>query len=314
MTNTEVTNRAASVGVIVLNWKRPVEILDCLASITAQDYPVFEVVVVDNGSNNGSVAEIRRRFPSVEVVENGRNIGFAAGSNVGIETVLGRGADYVLLLNDDTRSAPDLLARLTEVGESDSSIGVLGPTIYYDQPSNVIWSAGGMIDKLGDPAHLSIGETDHAWADTSRDVDYVTGCALLIKRGVVDRVGRLDPRFFAYWEEAEFCGRARALGFRVVHVPQARVWHRLLPGERELSPDYLYLMTRNRLLYLRCMGAGPLPILIAVVRTLKTVASWSLRTKHRERRPYTGALLRGVWDFLRGRFGAPVRRTHGVFS
>jgi len=296
------------VGIVVLNWNRPDHTIACLTSLRELDYPSYEVVVVDNGSADGSPTAIRRLFPGVSVVENGRNLGFAAGSNVGIVLLARRGVDYVLLLNDDAEVATDLLGALVEVAEADPSTGILGPTIYYYGPATVIWSAGGSIDARGRARHLRLGELGDAGLKPVQDVDYVTGCALLVRREVVERVGALDERFFAYYEEAEWCARARRAGFRVVYVPRARAWHKIDPAARNHSRSYLYLTARNRLLYLRCAGAGRGTIALASLDLLRTACSWSLRPKHRAMRPLASALVRGVADFAVGRFGPPPGR------
>jgi len=299
------------VGIVVLNWNRPDHTIACLTSLRELDYPSCEVVVIDNGSADGSPTAVRRLFPGVAVVENGCNLGFAAGSNVGIAYLVRRGVDYVLLLNDDAEVATDLLGVLVDVAEADPSIGILGPTIYYYDPANVIWSAGGSIDARGRARHLRLGELGDAGLKPVQDVDYVTGCVLLVRREVVERVGALDERFFAYYEEAEWCARARRAGYRVVYVPRARAWHKIDPAARNHSRSYLYLTARNRLLYLRCAGAGLATIALASLDLLRTACSWSLRPKHQTMRPLASALVRGVADFAAGRFGPPPPRHRG---
>jgi GT2 family glycosyltransferase len=292
------------VGVVVLNWRRPDDILACLRSVSRLDYPDLEVTVVDNASANGSVATIRDEFPHIALVENARNMGFAGGSNQGITRLIGDGAQYVLLLNDDTEIAPDLVWRLVEVAEADPSIGILGPTIYYYGRRSTIWSAGGEVDPDGTTRHLQLDESDDGLDTAVRDVGYVTGCCMLVSRRVVEALGVLDERFFAYFEEAEWCTRARRAGFRVVHVPSARVWHKIESASRESRP-YIYLMARNRLLYLHCSGARLTTVCRAVLSLLRTTLSWRLRPRHHERRAASSALVWGILDFLLGRFGAP---------
>jgi GT2 family glycosyltransferase len=138
-----------------------------------------------------------------------------------------------------------------------------------------------------------------------RDVDYVTGCAMLVKREVIERIGALDERFFAYYEETEWCARARRAGFRVAHVPPVRMWHKIEPAARGNSPLYLYLMARNRLLYLKCSGAGRRRILLASVDLLRTAASSLRRREKRATIRCSGPLVHGVCDFLLGRLGVP---------
>lgn len=277
----------------------------CLESLRRLDYSSHEVVVVDNGSGDGSIELIKQRFPSVTTIENGRNLGFATGCNVGITQLLRGGIDYVLLLNDDTEVAAGSLTHLVEVAESDPRIGIVGPKIcYYGRPE-AIWSAGGAIDEYGAARHRRVDEVDEHDADEVQDVDYVTGCALLIKRKAIESIGLMDDRFFAYFEEAEWCARARRQGFRVVYVPRARVWHKVESADSRYSWNYIYLMTRNRLLYLKCTGAEPWRMALATADLLRTAASWSLKPKHKHMRPYSSALTRGIRDFVVGHFGPP---------
>jgi GT2 family glycosyltransferase len=299
------------VGIAILNWTKPDQTIACIQSLQKLDYSAYHIVVVDNGSPVGQVGRLRQEFPTLNIIENGCNLGFAGGCNVGIDYLLRQGVDYVLLLNDDTEVAPDFLSRLVAVGESDELIGIVGPTIYYFDRPTIIWSAGGTISATGHPHHLHLNQDVHdlmATAEAIEIVDYVTGCALLIKRRVIESVGKLDERFFAYFEETEWCARARNAGYRVAYVPEASVWHKIETADRTYSWPYLYLMTRNRLLYLRCAGAGVAPIAQATSDMLRTALSWSIKPQHRSMRPYAGALVRGVTDFVRGHFGAPPIR------
>ncbi|HVC35768.1 MAG TPA: glycosyltransferase family 2 protein [Chloroflexota bacterium] len=305
MNGPQIPRDAPRVGIIVLNWNRLDETIACLESVETLEYPAYEVVVVDNGSTDGSPATIRQRFPAVPLIENRRNLGFAAGNNVGIARLMERGVDYLFLLNNDTEVAADLLRILVDAGERDARVGMLGPTIYYQDPAHVIWSAGGTVDRYGVSRHLHADQSEAVVSESGQRVDYVTGCAILVKRAVVEAVGVLDERFFMYFEETEWCARARAAGFHVAHVPAARLWHKIMPTSRTYSRTYLYLMARNRLLYLRCRGASPLVIFVALVDLLRTAASWSYRSKHHDKRAVSGALVLGVRDFALGRFGAP---------
>ncbi len=294
------------VWVVIVNWNGREDTLACLRSLESLDYRGHDVLVVDNGSQDGSVEAIRASFPSVTVMENGRNLGFAGGNNVGIAHAVDRGADYVLLLNSDTEVAPGLLSALVEVGEADPTVGMLGPKIYYYDAPNVIWSAGGTVDAWGRTGHLRADEPDDGSPEGVRLVDYVTGCAILVKRCVVERIGAFDERFFAYFEETEWCARARRAGYKVAYVPSGVVWHKIQPNARGASRFYIYMMARNRLLYLRASGARSSALAAASLDLLRTAAAWSLRPRHAPRRAYAGALVKGVADFAMGRFGPPT--------
>jgi GT2 family glycosyltransferase len=300
--------RQLQVGVVILNWKRPEDTLLCLETLTRRADIQLDIVVVDNSGEARWAREFRERYPSVEVIENERNLGFAGGCNVGIRRLMARGVDYVLLHNDDAVLASDTLRLLIAEAERDPNIGIVGPTICYadhEGRPDVIWSAGGSVDWIGRPSHPNEGAHHTSSAVTPRDVDYVSGCMLLAKRSFIQRAGFLDERFFAYFEETEWCARARSLGFRVSLVPDARAWHRITPHERGESPTYMYLMARNRLLYLRCTAAPVHVVACAITDTLRTATSWSLRKKHESRRRFAPVLRRAVQDAALGRFGAP---------
>ncbi|MBN1178458.1 MAG: glycosyltransferase family 2 protein [Anaerolineae bacterium] len=293
------------VAVIILNWNGLQDTLDCLGSLGSVDYPEYDVLVVDNGSGDGSPAAIRAGYPDVALWENPRNLGFTGGNNVGIRRALERGADYVLLLNNDTCVAPNFLRELVAAAEADPEIGAAGPTIYYHVAPDVIWSAGGIVDwRQGDIRMRGTDEKDAGqFGSAPQEVDFITGCAMLLKRAALERVGGLDERFFAYYEESEWCLRARRAGWRVVHVPAARIWHKIDPDRRSASALVHYYMTRNRLLFLRLAGAG----LRAwghtlLVEYLRTLISWSVKPRWRHKGPQRRAMVQAITDFYRGRF------------
>ena len=293
--------------IVVLNWNDSDETLSCLESLRGLDYPSFDVVVVDNGSTDDSVATIRERHPEVTVLEARSNLGFTGGNNLGLRWALDCGADYGLLLNNDTELTPSFLTLIVAAAEEDPHVGIAGPLIlYYDRP-DTIWSAGGHIDWLRGTANMiGLNESDAGqFGATPHDVDFVTGCALLIKADVMRRLGLLDDRFFAYYEDTEWCLRAWRAGYRTVLVPQARIWHKISPIAREASPSVHYLMTRNRLLFLRAMRAGmPAWLYTLVGDYARTLLSWSVRPRWRSKRPQRRAMIRAILDAGRGRWGA----------
>jgi GT2 family glycosyltransferase len=187
------------VAVIVLNWNGGQDTLDCLASLRQMDYPCFDVLVVDNSSTDGSIEAIRESFPEVSLIETGANLGFTGGNNVGMRHALDRGADYVLLLNNDTEVAVDLLACLVDAVEAEPGVGVAGPLIYYYDQPEIVWSAGGAVDRRrGQTRMVGLGEPDSGqYGSMPREVDFVSGCALLARRSVLEQIGLLDERFFA---------------------------------------------------------------------------------------------------------------------
>lgn len=217
------------VAVVVLNWNGESLTLDCLDSLSAIETPNVELVVVDNASTDGSVEAIRAAHGErVTIIVNDDNLGFARGNNVGIEYALERGADYVLLLNNDTVVDRTLIDHLLGPFAADPNVGISGPKIYYYTPPDQIWFAGGVVSLArGTARHIGIRQIDRGQWDTERDVDYVTGCALMIKRDVLETVGTLDPTYVAYFEDTDFCTRAVRAGYRAVYVPRGKVWHKI---------------------------------------------------------------------------------------
>jgi GT2 family glycosyltransferase len=298
--------RLGKVAVIVLNWNGRDDTLACLASLGQLDYPVYEVIVVDNGSGDDSVAAIRAAYPQVTLIETGDNLGYVGGNNVGLEHARTIGADYALLLNNDTEVAPDFLRLLVEAAETDPTIGIVGPTIYYFDRPGVIWSAGGAVDwSWGDTRMIGVDQVDQEqFGLLPRPVDFVSGCAMLIKMSSIDQMGLLDPRFFAYYEEAEWCVRVARAGFKIVHVPQAQIWHKISPIAREASPQVHYYMTRNRLLFLKLSGAGTSSWLNTLLFDYgRTLLSWSVKPRWRHKARQRRAMLQAISDYGQGRFG-----------
>ncbi len=305
------------VGIILLNWNGWKDTFDCLKSLKQVSYPAIRVVVVDNASSEAPSSDPGECFPDVDFIYLDENLGYVGGNNAGMRHAREQGADYVLLLNNDTEVAPDFLERMVSAAETDPQVGMVGPTIYYYGEPDVIWSAGGAVDRLrGDTTMLGMGKVDHGqYGQTQRDVDWVTGCALLAKTELIERVGMLDERFFAYYEEAEWCARARRVGYRIVHAPQAKVWHKITRQAREASPLVNYYMARNRLLYLKLTGRGIIPWIYTLGEYGRRLASWSLRPKWRGKSQQRDALLRAIQDFVGGRFGkanAPVETSRAL--
>jgi hypothetical protein len=218
-----------SIAVIVLTWNGRDLTLDCLRSLASITTPGVRTLVVDNASTDGTVEAIfARHGDRVTILQNAANLGFAAGNNAGIHRALEDGAAYILLLNNDTLVAPDFLAELLRPMQGDPTVGITAPKIFYAEPRDQIWFAGGEISLWrGTARHIGIRETDRGQHDRPREIDYATGCALFARREVFERVGDLDPAYRAYFEDADFCLRARAAGFRIRYVPTAKVWHRI---------------------------------------------------------------------------------------
>jgi GT2 family glycosyltransferase len=297
--------RTPHVDIIILNWNGLADTLQCLRSLKGLEYSAYRVVVVDNGSTDGSPVIIRKQFPEVILIKNSENLGFTGGNNVGIHKALEDGADYTLLLNNDTEVAADFLYLLVKASESNTRIGIAGPIIYYYEQPRTIWSAGGKLNSSGRSWMIGLDEYDTGqYGRDYRSVDFVTGCAMLVKNDVMNTVGILDDRFFAYYEETEWCTRVRKAGFMIVNVPNAKIWHKMPLDKRDSSPLVHYYMTRNRLLFLKASRAGARAWLNTLIAEyMRTLLSWSLRPKWRGKKLHRKMMILAIADAAKGNWG-----------
>lgn len=226
------------VCVVILAYNNVGDTLECLESVDALAYPNRQVSVVDNGSTDGTFERVRERFPSVEVVRTEVNRGVPGGFNLGIEHALRAGADYILLLNNDTAVTPDLLGELVRAGEVDRGRAILMPKVlYYDHP-DLVWSAGARYRRFP-PAIVFIGRGASAGRhDLPRLIDYAPTCGLLIRREAFERVGMFDDGYLFYYDDWDFCDRVRRAGLEIAYVPRATMRHKVSRTIRSHSPTF----------------------------------------------------------------------------
>lgn len=288
-----------SVAIVLVNWNGRRDTLECLRSLQRLDYPDFRTIVVDNASTDDTVDAVCSEFGDVEVIEAESNLGFAGGNNLGIARALETGADCIWLLNNDTTVEERSLSALVEVLESDAHAGIAGSKLYfYDQP-NVIWFAGGTISPIwGFTRHIGENEIDTGQYDQVHDIDYATGASLLIRAETVRDIGPMDEDYFLYWEETDWCERARAAGWRVLFAPASRVWHKVgasIPSDRSFIRSRYEGRNRVRFFLLNRPAEAKRIAWRAQVNALY------LLLKGRPRSAF--AMMRGVHDAFNGRTG-----------
>ena len=298
------------VSVVLINYNNEHFTVPCLESLGKVTYPNLDIVMVDNGSKPESVATIKAAYPSVTLIELGENRGFTGGNNAGIRHALDHGADYIILLNNDTTVTPDMFDILVDVMEADPTIGVTGPIIYYYDDPDLIWSVAGAIDwKHGRTTMIGLNERDAGqYGKTPQLADFITGCALMVRREVWEKAGLLDDDFFIYYEETEWCVRAGRAGFKLAYVPAARMWHKIPIDARATSPWAYYYMTRNRFLFLRKTRAGLQSWLNVWFEYVRTMASWTIKPRWQDRRPLRPVMVRAIRDYYTGRLGQTFKR------
>ncbi len=235
------------VAVVVLNYKVRDLSLTCISSVLASDYPSLGVIAIDNNSEDGFEEEIKK-FKNVIFIQTMDNLGYSGGNNIGIKKALLDGADYVFVLNPDTVILKDTISKLIS-GIEENSADIVGPKIYF-KDSQKIWYAGGRFDLnnvLG--AHIGVDEEDRGQFNQTIETDYVTGAAMMISAQVFNKIGFFDERFFLYYEDSDFCFRARQAGFKIMYTPQAVVYHANAKSTGLGSPLQDYYITRNRMLF-----------------------------------------------------------------
>lgn len=297
--------RVPSVFIILVNWNRVQDTLECIASLREKPYPNSHIVVVDNGSSDDSVERIRRNGCDLILLEAGKNLGFTGGNNLGIKYALEHNADYVLLLNNDALIAPDALEKMVAVAESDEKIGIVTPKILYHPERDRIWAAGTkyygwcMTTRLTGYRQKDVGQ----YAG-ERDLSWAVGCAMLIKKEVLTEVGSLNDELFAVGEDLDYGLRTIKQGYRIRYVPSAVVWHKesISAGGHD-APQYVYYQTRNLVVLQRRWAKNvfhlALAQVIACLHFGKRVLILSIRGKWRS----VLGLLYGMCDGLTGRLG-----------
>ena len=201
--------REPRVLTVILNTNRRDDTLACLESLAASTYSNHRAIVLDNRSSDGSVAAIRAQHPDVEVLALDDNRGYAGNNNVGILKALDEGADWVLVLNEDTVVSPSCIAKMVAVGQKRSSVGIIGPLVYHHSEPTVIQSAGGLLGDDWGSSHIGQDEPDVGQFLEPQSVEWVSGCAIMIRAAAIRQSGLIDERYFYYWEETEWCLRMR---------------------------------------------------------------------------------------------------------
>jgi hypothetical protein len=291
------------VEIVVLNWNGARDTARCLESLARLRPPEgaeVRVLVVDNGSTDGSLDELPGRFPWAGFLAIGENLRFAGGNNRGIRAALAEGADFVVLLNNDTEADPDLVRELVAEADAAPHAGLVGPLILNAEGR--VWFAGGAVRlALGWTWHEGLGRPDPGPRGAPRDVGYLTGCCLCVRREVLERVGLLDEGYYLYAEDVDLCLRARAAGYACRFTPRARLTHYVSSSSGgAVNPFKAYQRTRAgiRLFGLAATGWRGLtwPLGFAAL-TAAQAASWI----GRGRWAAAAAAVRAMADAVRGR-------------
>jgi GT2 family glycosyltransferase len=299
------------VSIIILNWNRKKDTVECLESISNLRFSdcELEIIVVDNHSKDGSQKAVEKAFKELEKngfsckqIENKENLGFAAGNNVGMRYALDNGADYLLILNNDTEVDKELINKLLMVAKKHPKAGAIAPKIYFakgfefhdrykkSELGKVIWFAGGDIDwdNVYGTNH-GVDEVDKGQFNKTREIDFATGACMFLKSKALKEVGLFDEKFFMYLEDADLSQRLKKKGWKVLYTPKTKIWHKVAQSSGIGSDLNDYFISRNRMLF--GMYFAPMRTKAALIRE-----SFKLLIKGRKWQKT------GIMDFYLGRF------------
>ncbi|MBU1102465.1 glycosyltransferase family 2 protein [Patescibacteria group bacterium] len=289
------------VFIIILNWNGWRDTFECLKSLSDLAYGNFEIILIDNASKEKTRFS-KETFPKLKITQvfNEYNLGFAGGNNQGIKMALEGDADYVLLLNNDTTVEPDFLSVLVAEAEKNNEAGILGPKILFYDEKRLIWSAGGKITGNFTRGEL-IGyrQNDSGQYNQTKEVDYISGTCLLVKKEVIKKIGLISEDYFLYYEDNDWCQRVRQAGYKCLLVPEAKIYHKASKSTQEFSYPYIYYHSRNGLILASRFGSKTLTYLISFWIFAKQVIKLLVGYKRNWARP----VMRGVVDFWRGKRG-----------
>lgn len=266
-------SQSPSLAIVIVSWNSFDITANCLRSLRELQYDDFETIVVDNGSEDDSVAQFIEHFPEIKLLRNTENKGFTGGNNTGIQYALDEEKELIMLLNNDTLVTPDFANILVGQLKADDSIGAIQPKIMYNQEHNIIWNAGGKFNaffSLSKP--IGLDEIDSGQHDEAKDVDWITGCCFLVRSEIVKKVGLLDDKFFIYYEDSDWSFKIKAEGYRLRYEPKALIYHevgmsnknRNGHNEGNISPFTHYQVVRNHLFMVKRYARG-----------INIIGSWS---------------------------------------
>jgi GT2 family glycosyltransferase len=293
-----------SVAIIIVHWKGIELTKACLRSLQKISYPNYRIFLVDNGSSDRDGIVLQREFPEIELIISEKNLGFTGGNNLGMARALEQGFDFVLLLNNDTEVEADFLDKLVDAFAQQPKLGMAQGLIFFNADRERVWSAGGgLVDTLGISKTIGYGKRKtELELSESQQLDWATGCCMLIREKALREVGLLRDVFFAYFEDVDISLRIREKGWEIGVVSDAVIYHAVASSSKSkstegtLSPTVIYLTARNQLFQIKLHVHGFLRKMSAFSYHGVKFSAWFVYFCLRGRIRKAKALLKGLED------------------
>ena len=257
-----VVNVQKKLAIVIINWNSFELTRDTLMSLQKTSYQNYDCIVVDNGSQDDSANQLQNAFPNIILMRSGENKGFTGGNNIGMQFALDNGYEFIMMLNNDVEVDADFLQPLVQKLNSNQNIGAVQPLIYFHHDKNLIWNAGTtLIPFLGTCATPNYNQRDdaHAQLQVQKNIDWITGCAFMIRASVLKQVGLLKEKFFIYYEDVDLSFRIKTAGYTLAYEPSSVIYHiagmshksKVKGKEGFVSPKVHFLNARNRIWFLK---------------------------------------------------------------
>lgn len=296
-----------SVALILLNWNTPVHTANCIISLKQFcNEALFDIIIVDNGSTDGSLSLLRSQFPELIYIENNENLGFAEGNNRGLVYSIEKGYTYSLVINTDTVVDEDIISKLRIHMDSHPEAAATQPAIYWMYDKNSIWNGEGSFNQLLGLTVSSKKVPDTTDPKNYKAAEWVTGCCMLIRNNALIKSGLFNSKFFLYYEDVELSFRLRKFGYEVHYYPSCKMYHeagvsaKVAAPEKEgfVSPIIHYYMSRNHIWFLRQYGnpvCYPINIIYNGTYYLLLLIYFKLRRRNEKARYLIKGLKEGLF-------------------
>jgi len=295
-----------SIAIVILNFNGIKDTLACLKSFEFETYPNYEIILVDNKSTDDSVSRLKEQYPKINLIESQSNLGFSGGNNLGVNYALEQKFDYIMLLNNDTLIHKPFLGYMIDAMQKDHTLAAVSPLIYFGPSLEEVWFGGAKVNyKKGTAYHENSQFQNQS---ESYHVDWLTGCAPLIRSSLLKQLGGFDIRYFLYWEDVDLSLRLRELGYNLAIEPKAIINHLCGQSVSKLNGQSAYYYIRNQMLLAKTHMSDQKGVVrrVAVSNLRRTAKSITEQLKKKNYkialRTFRWAAL-GLWDYSRNRYG-----------